>query len=108
MFKDTEYYLKLDLDVAAARIPTNRDARLRCDDFLEVIISVVRRCDVTPLESERLTGLLGAPDRLRKAENYEVWEYDWIGRHGPDEYTSATPFVIRNGRVVSIEGRERD
>jgi len=108
MFKDTGYYLSLDLDATAARIPTDRSARLRSNDFLEMIISVIRRCDVAPLAAERLAALLGAPDRLRKFENYEVWEYDWFGMHGPNEYSSATPFVIRDGLVVSIEGRDRD
>lgn len=107
MIRDTEYYLKLDLDATAARIPTDREARLRCNDFLEVIVYAVRRCDVAPLASERLATLLGAPDRLRKVEDYEVWEYDWIGKYGPVEYSSATLFVIRDGLVVSIEGREQ-
>jgi hypothetical protein len=103
MFKDQGYYLGLDLPEVAARIPKDRPARLRSDELADVIIGILHQCDAEPITGEYLRSLLGDPDTTCQRPDGEVWEYDWIGWHGPNQYFSATPFVLRAGRVVGVE-----
>jgi hypothetical protein len=103
MFKDRAYYQALDLSAVAARIPVDRPARLRSDDMGDVILSVLYRCGAEPITGEYLRSLLGDPDTTRPRPGGEVWEYDWIGRHGSNQYYSATPFVLQGGLVIGVE-----
>src|SRR5437016_5178222 len=103
MYKDRAYYLGLDLSAVAAQIPVDRAARLRSDELGDVIWAVLYRCGAEPITGEYLRSLLGEPDTVRPWPDGEVWEYDWIGWHGPNQYFSSTPFVLRAGRVVGIE-----
>lgn len=103
MFKDREYYLGLDLPGVAARIPADRPARLRSDELRDVILGVLYRCETEPITGEFLRSLLGKPDTTRSRLDGEVWEYDWLGWHGPNQYSSSTPFVLRAGQVVGVE-----
>ena len=103
MNKDRAYYAAIDLPALAARIPVDRAARLRSDELGDVIKAVLARCRTETVTGDDLRSLLGEPDAVSSSPNGEVWGYDWIGWHGPNQYFSSTPFVLQGGRVVGIE-----
>jgi hypothetical protein len=106
MIKDEEYWLGLDLSALALRIPSERPSRLRSEELGDAIWAVIIRCERhETLTPDFIQSLLGMPDRVRQRPESDdtVWEYDWIGTHGPDEYASSTSIVFRDGRMVRIE-----
>lgn len=108
MIKDYDYYMSLDLFAVAIEIPTEREARLRSEAFGDLISAIICQCKSQSITVSQPQDLLGEPDRIRQwAGGGIIWEYDWIGTHGPNEYFSITPFVLQSDRVVGIE-REGD
>lgn len=105
MFKDEDFYRSLDLPAVALRIPADRASRLRSEALGDILWAVMDRCATEMITQEFIRSLLGEPDRLHQRDcgEAQVWEYDWIGMHGPNEYSSCTPIVFRDGRMVGIE-----
>lgn len=104
MIKDGVYFCGLDLVAVSARIPSDRESRLRSEELGDIVVALLHRCATEIITPQMISSLLGEPDRTRRLDGGElVWEYDWIGKHGPNEYSSHTPIVFRSGRMVGIE-----
>ena len=103
MIKDRHYWLNLDFTAAASRLPTEKSERLRSEWLGDILTSATSRCSREVLTSDFMRSLIGEPDRTRQRKDGEVWEYDWVGRFGPDEYQSCTPLVFQEGRLVGVE-----
>ena len=106
MSSDLEFYLNLDLATAAEEIQKLGDDRGNHHRvFGEAIRSLCVRCE----EKEHITAdyvqsILGKPDRILEVDRVEIWQYNWLGMHGPDVYSSTSPFVMVDGVCQGIPG----
>lgn len=88
-----QYYFDLDLDAAAqaiAKLGCNRG----CDQevFGDAVKSLILWTGERTVTAEEVARVLGDPDEiLKKTEHEETWIYHWLGRHGPNTYSSHTP-----------------
>lgn len=103
VIKDDDYYLGLDLDAAAEQIKQAGTERGKSQFFGEAINALVLKSERQRVTVDELIRVLGLPDFKRTLpDGHEVWEYAWVGTHGPFTYTSATPFEIDGDLVLGM------
>jgi hypothetical protein len=102
LIKTEQFYLDLDLDTLSESIPRDREARLRSEEMGDLITAIWYRCEHEVVSSSDLERWLGKPDRVESRGEFEHWIYEWVGKHGPDEYESNTPFIVGDGKVQGI------
>jgi hypothetical protein len=94
MIKDMHFYRAFDLADASRRIRQLGDDRGNHEVFGDAIHSLFILAKERVLLGEELKQVLGKPNRVIQNDAGEVWEYDWSGFHGPDNYRSSTPFQV--------------
>ena len=109
MVKDREYFLDLPLDGVPQHIKASPDVRATDELWGDMLTAIWWRSQSAPVPIDQLCLAVGEPDEISPLNNTdESWTYRWLGKHGPDTYSSATPFHVRDGTVIGIIQRNGD
>jgi len=103
--KDIQYYLAMDLAVAAEEIRKLGVERGKSEVFGDALMALDLKAEKEDLFEDDLVRVLGQPDTKRQSSEGTIWEYCWEDRHGPNRYVSSTPFLVRDGRIVGLADR---
>jgi hypothetical protein len=101
MNKSTEYYEDLDLEALSKTLPTGKEKQ-KSDEYQELIIAIVEQSRSKSISSSILVKLLGEPDKKYQFKESIIYSYSWIGKHGPNEYESETPFVLKEDKIIGL------
>jgi len=109
VIKDRDYFLSLDLGCVPE--PVRSDPTIRATDELwgYLLTAIWYRSQAAPVPTDALIAAVGEPDSVVALNtNDEAWSYNWLGYHGPDQYSSATPFRVRDCAVIGIVDSDGD
>lgn len=107
MIKDWNYYKGLNLSHYAKSWRASEEKR-DSEAFHDLLAAIAFRCKEEEYTTERILFLIGEPDqkqRLKSGE--EVWEYHWEDSYGMISYTSCTPFLIKDEKVIGLRKRQQ-
>lgn len=103
MIKDLNYFLSLDLNCIPEHVKNAPTIRAEDDLWHDLLKGICCRLDDAPVPTDVLVAAVGKPDSVISLnKNDEVWSYKWFHFHGPKQYSSATPFHVRNGKVFGV------
>lgn len=100
--KGMRYYLEFDLDHAAVEMTRMGFPRHSNEVFADAIQAIVLQAKARALFVTDVVRVLGQPERIVRYSTGDVLEYHWSDRYGSTEYSSVTPILTRNGRVIGL------
>ncbi len=103
MIKDQDYFISLPFDSVPECVRMDTKARATHELWGDMITAIWYHTQNKPIEMARLVRALGNPNRIAQRDDCELWVYEWLGTHGPNIYSSETPFLVRDGLVLGID-----
>ncbi len=107
VIKNREYYLSLDLGCVPKHVKHSPSVRATDELWGDLLTAIWYRSQSSTVPTDVLVDAVGNPDAVTSlSSGDEAWVYDWLGKHGPNTYSSATPFQVRDGAVVGIDDHD--
>jgi len=106
MIRDIDYFTSFNPEEASKLVDNESLFRYRSKAFSDLIEWIYLSSKDAEVLVSNVRKWLGEPDIVSDYLNQEVLVYRWIGRHGPDYYLSATGFLCKNGKVISLAQKE--
>jgi len=107
VIKNRDYYLNLDLGCLPNHVKESPSSRAVDELWGDLLTAIWYHSQSAPIPTTRLVDAVGQPDAvMARSDGDEAWTYNWNAKHGPNAYSSTTPFLVRDGAVIGIVDRD--
>lgn len=106
MIKNRKYFDSLDLGSLRDEVFSYSGDRQNCEAYKDALVVFANRFPDTAFPVEELLEVVGKPNVIESCEQFEIWQFHWIGKFGSGTYHSCTPFVVKDGIAVRLASWE--